>query len=67
YYEEQSRELGEGKKWKGARKICEEVSNEHYAQTGVRIKLNYVTLILLRPSESELRRSFTRRLDLEIS
>ncbi|KAJ3979551.1 hypothetical protein F5890DRAFT_1372025, partial [Lentinula detonsa] len=45
YHEEQSRELGKDEKRKGARKICEEVSNKHYAQTGVRTKLNYATLI----------------------
>lgn len=45
YKTEQSRELGNGERRKGARKICDEVSNEHFASTGRRIHLNHATLV----------------------
>ncbi|KAJ3911481.1 hypothetical protein F5877DRAFT_85909 [Lentinula edodes] len=45
YKEEQQRELADGERRKGARKICEEVSNSHFAATGKRICLSYGTLI----------------------
>ncbi|KAJ3847551.1 hypothetical protein EV368DRAFT_25060, partial [Lentinula lateritia] len=45
YREEHDRELGEGERHKGARKICDEVSDEHFQTTKTRIKLNHTTLL----------------------
>ncbi|KIK66410.1 hypothetical protein GYMLUDRAFT_157831 [Collybiopsis luxurians FD-317 M1] len=44
YKMEQTQELAEGEKRKGLRKICQEVSDEHFMESGRRINLNHNTL-----------------------
>ncbi|KAF5393164.1 hypothetical protein D9757_001173 [Collybiopsis confluens] len=44
YKDEQSRQLQNGERRKGLRKICEEVSDMHFALMGEQIKLSHVTL-----------------------
>ncbi|KAJ3748224.1 hypothetical protein EV360DRAFT_57015 [Lentinula raphanica] len=45
YQQEQSQELKESKKRKGAQRICEKIFDKHFADTGKCIKLNHATLI----------------------